>query len=164
MEDTTFDPALPVKELIQRHPVARTVLASHGLDTCCGGEHPLREACAARGVALSRVLSDLESARRAEMAPTLVPPTMSIREVRRRYPSAIPVLQRYGLADCGGAEGPDEPLAWFATVHRLPLEEFLRDVRRAAAAEAAPDPQAAPASSRPFAPHFLIGEIGRAHV
>ncbi|MGH9367281.1 MAG: DUF542 domain-containing protein, partial [Thermoanaerobaculia bacterium] len=160
MDERTFDPALPVKDLISRHAVAKSVLASYGLDTCCGGEHPLEQACAARGVPLSSVLEDLESAHRIAESYSLVPPTMSIRELRRRFPATIPVLERYGLRDCGGEEGPDEPLAWFATVHRIPLEDFLREVREAAARDVSSAPPAATASaSRPFAPHFILGSL-----
>jgi hypothetical protein len=159
MTSPNFDPGLPVKELISRYPAAKSVLASWGLDTCCGGEHPLERACAARGVPLPRVLEDLGSAHRAAESHGIVPPTLSIRELRRRFPSTIPVLARYGLGDCGGDEGPDEPLAWFATVHRLPLDEFLRDVREAAVTDAASAPPADRSASRPFAPHFLVGSL-----
>ena len=163
MNDDPIDPTRPVRELLSRHPFAGPVLASHGLDTCCGGVHPLAQACGARGVPLARVLADLESARRAARPESLVAPSLSIRELRRRFPATIPVLARYGLGDCGGPDGPDEPIAWFATVHRLPLEEFLREVREAAASQPhapAAEP-AAPASSRafPFAPHFILGSL-----
>ncbi len=85
---------------------------------------------------------------------------MSVREARRRFPATIPVFTRYGLGDCGGEEGPDEPLAWFATVHRLPLEEFLRDIREAAIADAsaAPEPSRT-AAAAPFSPHFILGSL-----
>src|SRR6266545_1026043 len=116
MSTTRFDPTLPVKVLLERFDVARSVLSSHGMDTCCGGEHPLEQACAAKGVPLQSVLDDLEAAHRVAEAYSLVPPTMTIRDVRRRFPATIPVLEHYGLADCGGEEGPEEPLAWFATV------------------------------------------------
>jgi hypothetical protein len=146
---------------LERYPVARSVLASYGLDTCCGGEHPLEQACAAKRVVLADVLSDLCSAHSVAEAQNLVPPTMSIREVRRRFPTTVPVLERYGLSDCGGEEGPEEPLAWFATVHRLPLEDFLRDVREAALQDAARSPRSAsPATGpSPFSPHFILGSL-----
>jgi len=161
MNDDAIDPTQAVRELLARHPFAGPVLASHGLDTCCGGVHPLAQACAARGVPLARVLADLESARRTGGPESLVPPTLSIRELRRRFPATIPVLARYGLGDCGGADGPDEPLAWFATVHRLPLDEFLRDIREAAASERPATEPAAPAAAPafPFAPHFILGSL-----
>ena len=109
---------------------------------------------------LDEVLRDLESAHRAAEAHSIVPPTMSIREMTRRFPATRPVLERYGLGDCGGEDGPDEPLAWFATVHRLPLDDFLRDVRAAAVRDvaAAPPAASAPAAS-PFSPHFIIGSL-----
>src|SRR5215831_4193842 len=157
----SFDPRLPVRVLIERYPVARSVFASYGLDACCGGEHPLEQACAAKGIALVDVVADLRSAHTVAESYNLVPPTMSVGEVRRRFPSTAPVLERYGLGDCGGEEGPEEPLAWFATVHRLPLEDFLRDVREAAARDAGKVPAATtrPSSAPPFSPHFILGSL-----
>ncbi len=157
--ETVFDPKLPVKQILARFPDVRSVLAAYGIDTCCGGEHPLEQACAAKSVSVSEVLRDLESAHRIAEAQNLVPPTMSVREVRRRFPATIPVFTRYGLGDCGGEEGPDEPLAWFATVHRLPLEDLLRDLRAAAVADAAAAPPAPRAAAAPFSPHFILGSL-----
>lgn len=154
-----IDPAVPVRDLLAKYPHLSSALAAHGLDTCCGGVHPLKDACAAKGLDLSEVVSDLESAHAAVEAHAIVPPTTSIREVLRRFPATRPVLERYGLADCGGAEGPDEPLAWFATVHRLPLEEFLRDVRAAAVRDAAAAPPAPSSTPSLFSPHFVIGSL-----
>ncbi len=153
-----IDPAVPVRDLLSKYPHLSSALAANGLDTCCGGMHPLRDACAAKGLPLSEVLADLESAHAAAEAQAIVPPTTSIREVLRRFPATRPVLERWGLADCGGAEGPDEPLAWFATVHQLPLDEFLRDVRAAAVRDVSALPAAAPAPPL-FSPHFLVGSL-----
>jgi hypothetical protein len=155
-----IDPALPVKDLLARFPELHSALAARGLDACCGGEHPLSQACAAKGQPLDDVVWDLESARAAAEAHSIVPPTMSIREILRRFPATRPVLTRYGLADCGGPDGPDEPVAWFATVHRLPLEDFLRDLRTAAASDpaASPDPSS-PKPAAAFSPHFIIGSL-----
>jgi Domain of Unknown function (DUF542). len=154
-----FDPKLPVKQILARFPDVRSVLAAYGIDTCCGGEHPLEQACAAKSVPVAEVLRDLESAHRVAEAQNLVPPTMSVREARRRFPATIPVFTRYGLGDCGGDEGPEEPLAWFATVHRLPLEDFLRDVREAAISDAAAALRAPRAAAAPFSPHFILGSL-----
>src|SRR5262245_15941463 len=154
--------ALPVRDILARHPRLAPTLAAHGLDACCGGMHPLKEACAAKGKDLGMVLRDLDAARAATEGPDLVPPTLPIRELLRRFPATRPVLERWGLGDCGGEEGPEEPLAWFATVHRLPLEPFLRDVRQAAlSAPEVPAPAGAATSSpsKPFAPHFVIGSL-----
>jgi uncharacterized protein involved in response to NO len=159
--DALFDPRLPVKALLQRYPVARAVLSSYGFETSGGEEDSLERACAARNLSVEQVLQDLESAHRVAEAYSLVPPTMSVRDVRRRFPATVPVLARYGLGDCGGEEGPDEPLVWFATVHRLPLDEFLHDMREAAVRDAAGAPrQVAPASAAaPFSPHFIVGSL-----
>jgi hypothetical protein len=160
MSDTfRIDPATPVRDLLQRHPHLASALAAHGLDACCGGVHPLKHACSAKGLDLADVVSDLKSAHAAAETYSIVPPTTSVREVLRRFPATRPVLERWGLADCAGSEGPDEPLAWFATVHRLPLDAFLRDVREAAVRDAATAPAPAPASPSPFSPHFVIGSL-----
>jgi hypothetical protein len=121
--------------------------------------HPLREACAAKGLDLTEVVADLESAHAAAEAHSIVPPTTSIRELLRRFPATRPVLERYGLTDCGGAEGPDEPLAWFATVHQLPLDEFLQAVRAAAVRDAAAAPTGTSPAPSLFSPHFVIGAL-----
>ena len=154
-----IDPAVPVRDLLAKYPHLASALAAHGLDTCCGGMHPLKDACAAKGLVLPDVIADLESAHAAVEAHSIVPPTTSIREVLRRFPATRPVLEKWGLADCGGAEGPDEPLAWFATVHRLPLDECLRDVRAAAVRDAAAAPPPAAAAPPLFSPHFLVGSL-----
>ena len=158
-EAPRFDPNLPVKDLLARYPQLASALAAHGLDSCCGGMHPLKDACAAKGKDLAEVIRDLDSAYAATESHNLVPPTMSIRELSRRFPATRPVLERYGLADCGGEEGPDEPLAWFATVHRLPLDAFLRDIREAALRDAAAAPAPAAAGPGPFSPHFIVGSL-----
>jgi uncharacterized protein involved in response to NO len=159
MNTGTIDPRLPIRDLLAQMPHLSSTLAAHGLDTCCGGVHPLSQACAARGIPLADVIADLESAHRAAEAHSIVPPTMSIREIRSRYPATAPVFERYGLGDCGGPDGPDEPVAWFATVHRLPLEEFLQDLRAAAVRDAAAAPEPAAPPARLFSPHFILGSL-----
>lgn len=159
MDTTPIDPSTPVRELLQRRPHLASALASHGLDACCGGVHPLKDACTSKGLDLAAVLDDLESAHAAAESHSIVPPTTSVREVLRRYPATRPVFERWGLADCGGADGPDEPLAWFATVHRLPLEELLRDVRDAAVRDTAAAPAPSPTPPTPFSPHFIVGSL-----
>ncbi len=49
----------PIRDLLAAFPEARPILASHGLDTCCGGAHPLVEACAHHGLDPSRVLDEI---------------------------------------------------------------------------------------------------------
>ena len=56
----SIDPAMTVAEIIKRNPDARTVLRRFGLDTCCGGSHPLDFACRAHNVELSTVIEALE--------------------------------------------------------------------------------------------------------
>jgi uncharacterized protein involved in response to NO len=162
METPRFlDPSTPVKDILEQYPHLQSVLAAHGLDTCCGGVHPLAQACQAKGVAVAEVLADLESAHQAAESHAIVPPTMSIREIRRRFPSTIPVFEKHGLGDCGGEEGPDEPVAWFATVHRVALDDFLSDLRAAAVRDNAARPAATTpgGAALPFSPHFIIGSL-----
>ena len=55
------DPRMTVSDIVKRNPQAGPVLARFGLDTCCGGMHPLEHACRAHKVALEEVLRALET-------------------------------------------------------------------------------------------------------
>lgn len=136
----SIDPAMTVAEIIKRNPGARPVLQRFGLDTCCGGAHPLDFACRAHNVMLADVLEALEG----EGDGVSIRPDMSVREVIEAYPATIPVFDRYGLMGCGGVRGPDEPLGWFAQVHEVEIGRLLDDLR--AAARSGPPPEAAPIS------------------
>ncbi|MHC4408098.1 MAG: iron-sulfur cluster repair di-iron protein [Planctomycetota bacterium] len=48
-----------VGSVATEHPLATRVFARHGIDFCCGGGKPLREACAAQGVDTDLVLAEL---------------------------------------------------------------------------------------------------------
>ena len=164
---TKIDPALPVKDLLAGNPEFRPVLAAYDIETCCGGEHPLADACRARGVTLEEVVRELghaaDAARTTGAPPAgddLVVPATSIREILREFPSTAAVFEKHGLGDCGGESGPDEPLGWFATVHRIPLDPLLADVRAAARRDAIRRPAAArKAASLPFSPEFILGSL-----
>jgi uncharacterized protein involved in response to NO len=58
-----IDPNLTVAEILRRIPAARPILAAHGFDACCGGSHPLTQACAAHGVPVERVVLQISEAR-----------------------------------------------------------------------------------------------------
>jgi hypothetical protein len=75
-----IDPKLTVAEILTRFPAARPILTAHGLDTCCGGSHPLDYACAAHGIPVAKVLLQLREAA-ALSAPT--PGKRMVRETGR---------------------------------------------------------------------------------
>ena len=52
---------------------------------------------------------DLDSALRGNEAHSLVPPTMSIREIRRRFPATTPVFERSGWATAAARTAPTTP-------------------------------------------------------
>lgn len=62
----------------------------------------------------------------------------SVREVRRRYPEAAEVFDQYGIMGCGGPEGPDEPLAFFALVHQVDPDQLITELREHIQARSAP--------------------------
>jgi hypothetical protein len=64
-----IDPSMTVSEIIQRHPETAPVLAGFGLDTCCGGRHPLELACRAHKVDPEAVLLALDSVTAASATP-----------------------------------------------------------------------------------------------
>jgi len=55
----TLDPRMTVAEIVRIVPGAGPILARFGLDTCCGGSHPLEFACKAHKVDLGEVLRAL---------------------------------------------------------------------------------------------------------
>jgi uncharacterized protein involved in response to NO len=85
-------------------------------------------------------------------AETLLP------DVLRLAPSCRPVLDRYGLAGCGGRYGPHETLAFFARAHQVDQEQLLRELRRAASSQA-PTPEYAPGPGDTIYRSFFRGGI-----
>jgi len=73
----------------------------------------------------------------------------SLRDILKAHPRARPVLAKYGLLECGGAEGPDEPLAWFARVHRVELDVLTAELDAAIAADETAEIEAPVASHGP---------------
>lgn len=59
-------------------------------------------------------------------AETLIP------EMVTKYPATRKVLDKYGLKGCGGPSGPREPVAWFARLHNVPLQQLLDELNQAA--------------------------------
>ncbi len=59
--------------------------------------------------------------------------TASIRDILARFPETAAVFARHGLVGCGGPAGPDEPLAFFARVHHVPLDALLTELGAALA-------------------------------
>jgi len=143
----SIDPAMTVAEIIKRNPDARTVLRRFGLDTCCGGSHPLDFACRAHNVELSTVIEALEG----EGGGVSIHADMSVREVIEACPATIPVFDRYGLMGCGGVRGPDEPLGWFAQVHEVEIGRLMDELRDAARS-------GSPQTAAPISPKTLARE------
>ena len=63
--------------------------------------------------------------------PTQITAFMSLPDIVRRYPRARQVLDRYGLQGCGGTNGPNETVGWFARLHGVPLEKLLSELNEA---------------------------------
>ncbi len=51
-----------VRKVAEQYPQTQRVFAEHGLDMCCGGEHPIETAAAAHGVALEPLMEKLNMA------------------------------------------------------------------------------------------------------
>jgi metal-sulfur cluster biosynthetic enzyme/predicted membrane channel-forming protein YqfA (hemolysin III family) len=81
-----------------------------------------------------------------------------VRDVVRRYPEAEAVFDRHGLTGCGGENGPDEPIGFFAAVHHVDAEALLRELNDVAARHEAPATREAPARKADAAPYrwFLL--------
>jgi regulator of cell morphogenesis and NO signaling len=49
-----------VGEIAAHHPLATRVFARHGIDFCCGGGVPLRQACERRGVSADDLIAEMQ--------------------------------------------------------------------------------------------------------
>ena len=61
-------PTQTVREIALRQPTSIRVFEHLGIDYCCGGRKPLREACAARSLEVDAVIAALEAAAGTERA------------------------------------------------------------------------------------------------
>ena len=57
---TNITPETRIGDIAARHPLATRVFARHGIDFCCGGGAPLRQACEQRGLAATTVLAEID--------------------------------------------------------------------------------------------------------
>ncbi|HEV8200706.1 MAG TPA: DUF542 domain-containing protein [Candidatus Polarisedimenticolia bacterium] len=149
----SIDPRKSVAEIVNEHPAVAPVLARFGLDTCCGGKHPLEMAARAHKVDLAEVLRAIDTALPAASVSSCgggggscgcgsrkrsgIDPQSSVRDILAAHPAAAAVLARHGLMGCGGREGPDEPLAWFARVHGVPVTQLIEELEAAAGSDTA---------------------------
>lgn len=62
----------------------------------------------------------------------------SLRDIIIAYPQTRAVMAKYGLMECGGSAGPDEPLGWFARVHQVDVEQLKGELHEAIAQESMP--------------------------
>src|SRR5262245_52978438 len=150
-----LSPDMPIRDVIAAWPGTRAVFARHGLDACCGGAHPVAAAARSHKLDLPALMAELQA-----VTADRVRAEASVREVLARWPWTVRVFERHGLTGCGGAQGPDEPLGFFATVHDIVPEVFLRELEVAIAAgpppEKAQDPSAPP---RDLYPPFVKGAL-----
>jgi hypothetical protein len=124
----------PIKDVIAEHPETAAVFARHGLDTCCGGVHPIGMAARAHQVDLGALLAELAAASapaHAAAGAIRVSAEASVRDVIARWPWTVRVFERHGLTGCGGAAGPEEPLGFFATAHEVDPEVLRGELEAA---------------------------------
>ena len=56
---------------------------------------------------------------------------MTVRDVNMKYPQAMTVFDKYGIAGCGGKYGPPESLNFFAQAHKVDCDELIGDLEKA---------------------------------
>ncbi len=57
-----IEPTLTINDVVERYPQLMPVLASHGLDLCCGGPLTLRQAAEQHGLDLDALVAELTAA------------------------------------------------------------------------------------------------------
>jgi uncharacterized protein involved in response to NO len=81
----SIDPRRSVAEIVKDHPAAGPVLARFGLDTCCGGKHPLEMACRAHRVDLAEVLRALDEVTMSASVPVASSANLARENLYRRF-------------------------------------------------------------------------------
>jgi regulator of cell morphogenesis and NO signaling len=112
----SFTTETKVKEIALSNPQARQILEDAGVDYCCGGGKPLRDACLSAEVSADEILEQLKKNRQEVAASAanwtsapLVELTRHIREKHHQYVrSAIPNIQAL-LAKVKAKHGPAHP-------------------------------------------------------
>lgn len=61
-QETVIDPAWSVNEVMARYPATMNVFNRFGVDTCCGGGAPVREAARRDGADVPALLDALKTA------------------------------------------------------------------------------------------------------
>ncbi len=85
---------------------------------------------------------------------------LTIPELVQRYPHVRAVLDRHGLAGCGGPWGPPETLEFFARAHGVDLSQLLSELNEAARKpQPAPLPVARPALADLLYTRFFLAGI-----
>ena len=64
-KQSNLDPDRTLNELIALDPRFLPILNAHGLDTCCGGAHTLREAARLHGLDLVKLQTSLSGGKDA---------------------------------------------------------------------------------------------------
>ena len=65
----TLSPSATLADIATRYPAASRVFHGHGLDFCCGGQRPVGDACAEKGLRVDVVLAEIESTTTPQDAP-----------------------------------------------------------------------------------------------
>src|SRR5438094_466156 len=66
--EMTLNTEKTVGEIAAEYPAAARVFEKHHIDYCCGGKHPVVEACRVAGVRAEDVMTEVESTRRTAPA------------------------------------------------------------------------------------------------
>lgn len=65
---------------------------------------------------------------RVPTAPVVITAESSVSDIVRLCPTARQIFDRHGLHGCGGANGPTEPLSFFAAVHQVDIDSLIAEL------------------------------------
>lgn len=91
-------------------------------------------------------------------------PDDMIPSILARAPHLRAVFDRYGLKGCGGAHGPEESLAFFASTHGVDLDRLIRELQAESVAPPKPAPVHAPGLADIIYRPFFLGGLAFALV
>lgn len=155
-----------VGEYVKAHPALSKVFEKYGIDYCCGGKKPLKQACLEKGVVLDEVVRALKQAEIGTLEgeelnwqeATVTQMTEHLYECHHRYLyNVMPRLSQMADKVASVHGNKDSRLAELARTHDALQEELMTHMAKE---EKVLFPYCRELETAEILPQFLCGSIG----
>ncbi|NOG86072.1 MAG: DUF542 domain-containing protein [Planctomycetes bacterium] len=156
----TITKDMVVNDVTEKYPQTTEIFNRYGVDTCCGGVQSIEKTAIACNVDVDNLIKELNTSlpeetsseesgtqnktvEEAKSAPAAdsggtqeITENTTVKEIIKCYPETKGVFSKYGLLECGGEYGPDEPVYFFAKVHNVDSDNLIKELNDVAQGKA----------------------------